>query len=579
MKDKIKKNIFKNKEKTKEIQLFFLFISSILIYDIFFCNSIFISNLLKRNFKDLCYIFSFARCFAYLLLFFLLMLVKKKLILNRILYDKSKKKYKLIKFIILFFGLIAVGSAFVLCFFYDLTIISLSVIMLLILYLIFVYLFHSRNYKLNILIVCSAAVIFTITTDTIHPVDEVVHFTTAYNMAHGNFDDEVSYVNLELDRIPTWGNFSILSDLHVYYDDNDARLETEKVIPEKWPSNVSKPMYFFSSLGIFVSELLNGTIMDTFYMGRLFNCIIFLIGVACLLKIFPVKINSFVAVITTPYLLLMSGTYNVDGLGNILILLFIAYILKIFADKDKKELDRKDVLIIGFLSISLLFFKNAAYLFILGLFGLIYKKIPKKKRKWFWLFILLLIFVSYKLIVPSDMSGGDTRGGDVNMLEQLKFLFSSPFVFISVYLMHTLNSFFNVGFYQELNANFFFSEYSVYLAIIYLLYLIYMGLSSDEYSIKKWNKFYIFIVFCLCFYFTSTTMYLAFTPVGEYIIKGYQPRYVWPFLPLLLLLFSNKHIKIIKDDYSCLRTTTICFTLVMIFLYCSIFSRIFIRFI
>ena len=79
------------------------------------------------------------------------MLVKKKLILNRILYDKSKKKYKLIKFIIIFFGIIAIASSLVLYFFYDLRIITMSVIILLILYLVFIYFFHSRNYKLNIL--------------------------------------------------------------------------------------------------------------------------------------------------------------------------------------------------------------------------------------------------------------------------------------------------------------------------------------------------------------------------------------------------------------------------------------------
>ena len=95
---------------------------------------------------------------------------------------------------------------------------------------------------------------------------------------------------------------------------------------------------------------------------------------------------------------------------------------------------------------------------------------------------------------------------------------------------------------------------------------------------KPGLKFYLFIVFALCFYFTSTTMFLAFTPVGDYIIKGYQPRYVWPFLPLMLCLLSNKHIKIVKDDYSCLRTSTVSLVLIFVFLYCSVFSRIFIQF-
>lgn len=571
--------VIKKKEAIKTIQLFLLLASSILIYDIFFCNSIFVSNLLKCNFDDLNYIFSFARCFAYILLFVLLMIAKNKLISNRLLYEKSQKKYKLIKYIIFAFGVVCIGAAIVLFFEYDLTIISMSVILLLLIYLIFIYLFHSRNYKLNVLMICSVAFIFTITTDTIHPIDEVVHFTTAYNIAHGNFDDKYSYVNSELDKIPAWGNFSTLSNFHVHYNSNDVKVVKEREIFEKWPSNTSKPLYVFSALGIFVSEILNGTVMDTFYMGRLFNCIIYLIGVACLLKISPIKINSFIAVITTPFLLLMSGTYNVDGIGNILVLLFTAYIFKIFSDSNKEFVTKKDVLILLILSFSLLFFKNAAYLFIFGLFGLIYKKIPKNKRVFFWLFVLILLFISYKLVFPTDMSGGDTRGGDVSMINQLKYLFSSPVVFIKVYFMHTLNCFFNFEFYQELNANFFFSKYSVYLTILYLLYLLYMGLSSDDFKIKPWAKLYLFIIFALCFYFTSTTMFLAFTPVGDYIIKGYQPRYTWPFLPLLLCLLENKHIKILKDDVTSLRMTTISLTLILLFLCCSVFSRVFILFI
>ena len=578
MKNSFVEKNYKNKKKVKTIQLFLLFISSILIYDIFFCNSLFVSNFFKKNFKDLHYVFSFARCFAYVLLFILLMIARKSLIRNRLLYDNSQKKYKLINYIIVFFGLVDIGAAIVLYLFFDLRIISFSIIAILIIYLLFIYLFYSRNYKLNILMLCSVAFIFSITTDTIHPVDEVVHFTTAYNMAHGNFDDKFSYINNDIDKIPTWGNFSALSSLHVHYNANDIKIDKERAIPEKWPSNTSKPLYSFSALGIFISELLNGTIMDTFYMGRLFNCRVFLIGVACLLRMLPVKLNSFVAVITTPFLLLMSGTYNVDGLGNVLILLFIACVLKIFSDDKKKKITKNDMLILTLLSLALLFFKNAAYLFVLCLFGLIYKKIPKNKKFFFWLLIIALLLISYKLIFPSDISGGDTRGGDVSIINQLKFLFSSPIVFVRVYFMHTLNTFFNPGFYQELNAHFFFSKYSVYLTIPYLLYLIYMGLGSDDFKMKPGLKFYLFIVFALCFYFTSTTMFLAFTPVGDYIIKGYQPRYVWPFLPLLLCLLSNKHIKIIKDDYSCLRTSTVSLVLIFVFLYCSVFSRIFIQF-
>ena len=38
---------------------------------------------------------------------------------------------------------------------------------------------------------------------------------------------------------------------------------------------------------------------------------------------------------------------------------------------------------------------------------------------------------------------------------------------------------------------------------------------------------------------TSLMLYLTFTPVGQINISGYQPRYVLPILPLLLMLINS----------------------------------------
>ena len=35
-------------------------------------------------------------------------------------------------------------------------------------------------------------------------------------------------------------------------------------------------------------------------------------------------------------------------------------------------------------------------------------------------------------------------------------------------------------------------------------------------------------------------LYLTFTPVGQINISGYQPRYVTPLLPMVLMLINNK---------------------------------------
>ena len=100
---------------------------------------------------------------------------------------------------------------------------------------------------------------------------------------------------------------------------------------------------------------------------------------------------------------------------------------------------------------------------------------------------------------------------------------------------------------------------------------LFMGLSSDDKMLNIKEKALVFIVSCLVFYFTSTGLYLSFTPVGEFIIKGYQARYVWPVIPLLLMLLSNKKIKIVnsyKLSFNCSLIIT------FLFLYSALYYQI-----
>lgn len=560
-----------NNQKIKTIEYYLLFILALLDVEIFFCNASFVSGMLKGT--RVVYTFSFARIFLYIILFILYCLLKKRIISNRIEYE-SKKIYKLPKYIIIGLISILIIISLVLLSMHKMTIVALSIICLITLYLTFLLLFHSNNFKLNIFMTCFISLIFCITTDVIHPIDEMIHFTTAYNMAHGNFGNKINYSNKELDRIPGWGNFNSLSDLQVHYNKDTYLVETKS---ERWPAPGIKVSYIPQAMGIFVSEKLNGTIMDTFYFGRIFNTLFFLLGIYILMRITKYKINCIFAVLTTPYLLLLSGSYNVDCFGIISLLLFSSYILNIILDKSITSVKTKDLIILVGLSLLILCFKSASYFFIFLMYLLLLKKLSKKQKVITIVIFIILILLSFKLMLPTDVESlTDTRGGATSFSGQLKFLLSSPIIFVKVYLLHTLNTFFSMSFYQELNTVYFFGKYSAYLTIIYFLYLILIGISENEdksdLNIKQ--KISMLIITCLLFYFTSTTMYLGFTPVGEYIIKGYQSRYIFPFLPLILMLCSNSFIKIKDNKNYQLKIYTISLTILMLYTYCGIFTRI-----
>lgn len=564
-----------DKIKIKSIEYYLIFVLVIIDIEIFFCNASFVSNLIKGNFTS--YVFSPARIFLYIILFILFVLLKKRIISNRIEYE-SNKVYKPLKYLIITFIIIIIIISSILLLRNNINIISLSIICVIILYLIFLLLFHSNNYKLNVFMTCFISLIFCITTDVIHPVDEMIHFTTAYNMAHGNFESKLNYSNKELEKIPGWGNFNSLSSLQVHYNKDIYLINTKS---ERWPVSGIKISYIPQTIGIFISEKLNGTIMDTFYFGRIFNALFLLLGIYILMKLVEYKVNCVFAILTTPYLLLLGGTYNVDCFGIITILLFCTYIINIVLDNRKTRIEKKDICILLILSLLILCFKTASYFFIFLMYLLLFKKLTKKQKTLAIIMLILLTTISIKLMLPNDVNNiADNRVNNTSFSGQLKFLLSSPLVFIKVYFLHTLNTFFNINFYQDLNPIYFFGKYSSYLTLIYFLYLVLIGISESEEK-KELNikhKITLLIITCLLFYFTSTTMYLGFTPVGEYIIKGYQARYIFPFLPLILMICNNNFIKISNNKNQQLKIYLVSLTILLLYTYCCIFSRVLIYF-
>ena len=174
--------------------------------------------------------------------------------------------------------------------------------------------------------------------------------------------------------------------------------------------------------------------------------------------------------------------------------------------------------------------------------------------------------------MPTDLDTGDIRGGNTNMKDQLSFLLSNPINFLLVYGLHTLNTFFSFDFYTGLNDQYFFSKLSSYFTILYVSYLCYMGLNYEKEPLKFKTKIVLFLSACLIFYFTSTGLYLSYTPVGSYFISGYQCRYTWIIILLLMICFDNKIIKSFSTKY--INPFTLTLVLNILYLFLAVFSRV-----
>ena len=250
-----------------------------------------------------------------------------------------------------------------------------------------------------------------------------------------------------------------------------------------------------------------------------------------------------------PILLLLAGTCNPDGLGYISIALFLSYIMNLYYDKKVKILDKSHIIRIIILLLMIAAYKGGSYLFTALALLLLRKKIDKKDKRIIIISLLfILAFVICYVYFSFNISSGDTRGGNVSTIGQLKFVFSNPLNIIIIPILQVFNTLLNPSYYNQMAFSYFFGKYSFIYVLPYIIFVLF-NVSRDEVSTNKERLLYI-ISFILMFAFTSAALYLQFTEVGQLTVAGYQGRYFIELLPMLLLCIPNKIVNIKSSKYT-----------------------------
>ena len=159
-----------------------------------------------------------------------------------------------------------------------------------------------------------------------------------------------------------------------------------------------------------------------------------------------------------------------------------------------------------------------------------------------------IVFVLYmkdkKLSAPVDSRGGN----NINATEQLKVILTHPIFDIKLAVQHIKVTLLNFNWYSQLHQKTFFTESSSYVMFIMMLFILYVSVTEDEYNFKLREKSILIIAFLLAFGMSSAILYLTFTPVGVLYIAGYQGRYIFPLLPILLSCLSSNRLKYSKTE-------------------------------
>lgn len=174
------------------------------------------------------------------------------------------------------------------------------------------------------------------------------------------------------------------------------------------------------------------------------------------------------------------------------------------------------------------------------------KKIIKQNKRYIPIVILtgiILIMTVIFTFLSKDIEDDD-RGGNANTEGQIQYMINNPIATIKLGINHIRLTILNFNWLAQLNMSIFFCDVSSNIFLLMLIFIVLVSITDTSKNFKIKDEIIFIITFLIIFGISSLTLYIKFTPVGDETIKGYQPRYIFPILPLLLMTLSNGLINI-----------------------------------
>ncbi len=401
------------------------------------------------------------------------------------------------------------------------------------------------------------SVIFALVTPPTQVPDEGSHFYRSYQLSEFHFSHGDGSVPASLVKLDT-----AFSDLHAAAANKTTLAEitvhlNDRLDPQT-RAQVSAPDYTLpylpQALGIFAGRLITNSPLILMYLARLFNLLAAVVIVFFAIRITPSFKWLFLILALMPKTIFLFGSLSYDTL-TISIAFFTIAVFLHYAFDCKRNLQVKDLALMAFLTLLLLFCKPPYFLL-----ALLFFFIPPKKFGILYKYIMIPIGVValglflYKGVpvmstffhgtpftVPVTSSPGSLFRPDVQLNYIMKdipayltLMFHSAFI---VNLSYVLESF--VGFLGWIDV-----ELPKTLTYSFLLFITISALVMAEGEIKLGflKKSLLAFILLVSFLVIETAMYLYATSPAKDIIHGVQGRYFIPLAPLVFMLFYNRYL-------------------------------------
>lgn len=309
-----------------------------------------------------------------------------------------------------------------------------------------------------------------------------------------------------------------------------------------------------SAAVIAVARLFGANFSTKYFLGQIPNILLY--ATLCYFAIKKLKSGKIIASIIAllPTSIYMSSNYSYDQWVTGFSLLGVCYFVSELEQPDKPVSTKDIIIMCGAFALAAI--PKLVYIFLMILPLFLQKNWQSTRQKRNYYLILLTVFAIVFVMFAirsfgSATGGGDSRGGDVNPQQQIKFILTQPFEYFKV-----LVKFLATKYLTPYNLYKFLPRFSYLGTGISGVYFIcaYLFTSLTDYSeenVKIKNlariKILSFAVSLVTLVLIATALYISYNPVANTTIKGCQTRYLIPLMAPVALTVAYPRIRLVKD--------------------------------
>ncbi len=418
--------------------------------------------------------------------------------------------------------------------------------------------FESKNLNLEKLYLCiiiPLGIMYCIANPLGKVPDEDQHARKSMAISNGVFFSHKDENGNPVDKFNAKLN-EVVTRTVTSYEDSFRRValtETEEEIDMIYSMATYAPIcHMPQAFGMFITRILGFGVSVQCYAARIVNMFVAIALTYWAIKVVPFKKQVVFFLGLLPLTIMEYASMSSDALTISGCMFYIAYMLYLMYDENKKSINKKDVAVLIIMTFIVSLCKIVYVPLALLLFVLPKEKFSSLKSKRIITFGIFISAIALNVIWLIYAAGFLTEANPgVNAGEQVKYILTNPISYILI-LFRTINIS-NQTFILSLCGEGL-GHYNAQASVLFIFpCLVIFAMLFFVNEDKKRKEFDWKIKLICLFIFTSivvlvyTSLYVAWTPLEYPLILGVQARYFLPVLLLTAIILDNRYIILDKE--------------------------------